>query len=63
MRSWVLLEIFLPSTVAGFKDASEAQKSIKLSCSFFGKHLPNSSVGESQSDVNKASLLPGTTNN
>lgn len=62
MRSWVLLQIFLLATVRGFKDASEAQKSIKLSHSFVGKHLASSSVGESQSDVNKASLLPGTTN-
>lgn len=43
------------ATVGGFK-------SIKLSCSFVGKHLANSSVVESQSDVNKASLLLGTAN-
>jgi len=50
------------TVVGGFEGISEAQKSMKLSCSFVGKHLAISSVVESQSDGNKASLLLGTTN-
>lgn len=61
MRSRVLLQAFLKATVRGFKGVSEAPKATKLSCSFVGKHLANSSVVESQCDVNKALLL-GTTN-